>query len=798
MEDLDFKISSGLKNIIGKELISNDYVAIFELVKNSYDANAESVKIVFQNIKEGNTSKKSRILIIDDGDGMSYDDIKNKWLFIAYSEKKDSEKLLDTIDPDYRNKIQDKRIFAGAKGIGRFSCDRLGSELYLYTKKSRETEYNKLYTNWNKFDENSKEQFQTIKVQYSKIQNLNDEELDDIENFKKGTILEIYSLNSEWDVDKLRNLKKYLRRLINPVDTHKKSDFQIFLEAKEFLDEDNKCELKGEPHKIINGIVDNVIFEKLGIKTTLLSCQIDKKGDKIITELTDKGEFIFRLEEKNDFKHLKNINVKLFYLNKSAKQIFTRVMGIEPKNYGSIFLYKNSFRIHPYGDEGDDWLGLEIRKGQGIKRNLATRELMGRIEVNGNQPDIKEVSSRAGGIIQNESSEELIKFFMTKVLMRLEKYVVEAIDWDTEEFRDGRSPKSAQKIKEDSLKIIEKIVGQVKDPNKKIEFNNDFLELFKKRELEKIPELIKNVESLSKYSPPAARDQISIQLRAIQNATKELTIDKEVLEEKKSDLETEKIKLTEEKEILEFDNQLLALQKKEKESELEATKKISVFLSKAVSTDHDVVMALNHSIKNTTYNILTTIEDINNKIRKGSSLEDIIPLIDEINLETQKIKILSSYVSYAQFETNVEKIKRNIVQFSKEYLEQILKPQDKGFRLTYLGDEIQFEKKFNPLEISIILNNLVINAKKAGATAIIVKFEKNENGLNLYFSDNGSGVKDESAKFIFERGYTTTDGSGIGLYHLKKIMASMGGEIEFTGNNIDGLEKGATFKVEFT
>ena len=83
-------------------------------------------------------------------------------------------------------------------------------------------------------------------------------------------------MNSEWDVDKLRNLKKYLRRLINPVDTHKKSDFQIFLEAKEFLDEDNKCEIKGEPHKIINGIVDNVVFEKLGIKTTLLSCQIDK------------------------------------------------------------------------------------------------------------------------------------------------------------------------------------------------------------------------------------------------------------------------------------------------------------------------------------------------------------------------------------------------------------------------------------------------------------------------------------------------------------------------------------------
>ena len=83
MKELDFKISSGLKNIIGKELITNDLIAIFELVKNSYDANASSVKIVFQNIKKENKEKGSKVLIIDDGEGMSYDDIVNKFLFVG-------------------------------------------------------------------------------------------------------------------------------------------------------------------------------------------------------------------------------------------------------------------------------------------------------------------------------------------------------------------------------------------------------------------------------------------------------------------------------------------------------------------------------------------------------------------------------------------------------------------------------------------------------------------------------------------------------------------------------------------
>ena len=126
---LQFRISSGLKNIIGRDLITDDFIAIFELVKNSYDAHATKVLIEFENI---NTSK-AIIRITDNGKGMNYDDLINKWLFVAYSAKKDG-----TEDIDYRNKIQSKTFYAGAKGIGRFSCDKLGSKLILITKKDEE------------------------------------------------------------------------------------------------------------------------------------------------------------------------------------------------------------------------------------------------------------------------------------------------------------------------------------------------------------------------------------------------------------------------------------------------------------------------------------------------------------------------------------------------------------------------------------------------------------------------------------------------------------------------------------
>ena len=72
----------------------------------------------------------------DDGKGMKYEELKNKWLFVAYSAKIDgTEDISKDKKTDYRDKIRFNRIFAGAKGVGRFSCDRLGRKLNLITIK---------------------------------------------------------------------------------------------------------------------------------------------------------------------------------------------------------------------------------------------------------------------------------------------------------------------------------------------------------------------------------------------------------------------------------------------------------------------------------------------------------------------------------------------------------------------------------------------------------------------------------------------------------------------------------------
>lgn len=94
----------------------------------------------------------------------------------------------------------------------------------------------------------------------------------------------------------------------------------------------------------VNGKIKNDIIEKLGLKTTNIEVEISEDGQTIKTELWDRGEFIFKFEEKNyKYIELKNIKFKLLYLNRSAKYNFSLVMGITPVNYGSVVPAKNEY-----------------------------------------------------------------------------------------------------------------------------------------------------------------------------------------------------------------------------------------------------------------------------------------------------------------------------------------------------------------------------------------------------------------------------------------------------------------------
>ena len=408
---LSFKISTGLKNIIGRDLITDDYVAVFELVKNSFDAYAKRVTITFG---------KDKIIISDDGKGMDLNDINNKWLFVAYSAKKEGveDSELEEKEFDYyRDKIKTKKFFAGAKGIGRFSCDRLGSKLVLTSKKAGlNAKIEQIEVDWNDFDQDPEEKFIDIKVKHRTLQPATKE----LKKLLNGTTLEISKLNSSWDRKKKLELKYSLEKLINPFEDNPLNGFSLHIIDE--LESKNDSPQK-DKRTDVNGEVKNFVFETLGLKTTQIITEIDPQGENITTTLWDRGTLVYKIRAKNNtVPRLENVKIHLFHLNRSAKSNFTRLMGIEPYRFGSVFVYKNGFRIPPYGDFGIDYFGIDSRKMQKHFDRFGSRDLIGRIEIIGINPNFKEISSRDGGLVRNEHYNTLVKFLISNSLLKLENY----------------------------------------------------------------------------------------------------------------------------------------------------------------------------------------------------------------------------------------------------------------------------------------------------------------------------------------------------------------------------------------
>ena len=327
---------------------------------------------------------------------------------------------------------------------------------------------------WDEFKDNQDEEFESVKVEYNMLDKLPAVGARDLQH---GTILEIFPLDDVWNNAKLLKLKRYLQRLVNPIQISEGEKFEINIKADEFEESDSTLLKKGKEQEMINGTVDNIVFEKMGIKTTQINCKIKKS--KIITRIIDKGKFVFETEEANPYReYLYDINVTLFYLNRDAKNAFRRMMGMRSFEFGSIFLYKNGFRIHPYGEEKDDWLGLERRKGQGYARHLSMRELMGRIEINRRQKGFREVSSRHAGVMESEEYRQLLAFMTNRVIRWLERYVVEGLDWDRPK---DKAKKSDEELAEDSIRILAKFTDMVKDPKKRITFNPDLMSILEEK-----------------------------------------------------------------------------------------------------------------------------------------------------------------------------------------------------------------------------------------------------------------------------------------------------------------------------
>lgn len=159
-------------------------------------------------------------------------------------------------------------------------------------------------------------------------------------------------------------------------------------------------------------------------KTTFINVTIE--NDHINTTLIDRGEVVYKIREPNVYRELEGsrFRCEIYFLNRASKVTFARRVGLDSVNFGSVFLFRNGFRVYPIGEAYDDWFGFDRRKQQGFSRFLGTRDVIGRVDVYGDDEDFQEASSRNQGLIETPAVRQLHRAVMRHGLMRLEKYVV--------------------------------------------------------------------------------------------------------------------------------------------------------------------------------------------------------------------------------------------------------------------------------------------------------------------------------------------------------------------------------------
>lgn len=773
--DLNFDVSTGLKRVLGRELITDDEVAIFELVKNSFDAGANTVHLYFGD---------DVIVIADNGIGMSYEDLTQKWLFVAYSSKRTSRPA-----DDFRNIASERRHYAGSKGIGRFSSDRLGEEVVLQSRpRGRDKAVHRLTVDWELFEKDAKEHFDKVLVRY--IEQSTFELPPELRSFgaklKHGTSVTIQRLRRPWPRQRILDLKASLAKLINPFG-EEIDGFGIHITAPAQKEEDKRLIASlakdGEkplPKDLVNGQIGNFIFSTLQDKTTFIRVRIS--GDEIHTTLTDRGEVIYRIIEPNPYQHLSSsdFSCEIYYLNQSAKATFTRRVGLPSVQFGSVFLFRNNFRVYPVGESDDDWFGFNRRKQQGYTRYLGTREVIGRVDVSGSDEDFQEASSRNQSLIYTPAVEELRKAVMEHCLKRLEKYVV-PVSW--KDPVDGTSDDLSRLMTEPGRARVSAAVASLVDNDsiQLVQYSKKIIDLINERS----SDFEKSLVSLRAIAEKTADKSMLAKIDAAERRFEDL---------KKSEADARRV----------ADKALAAAEAASRratnmEAEVETERRRAHFLESFVNVDSATILNLHHQVTIYAVDIAQQIENflIKTSDKKSIPRETILQTIEQMAFLNRKIMSVTKFAAKANFRLDSEKIETDLAAFIYDYIEQIARTTASA-RLRIIAENTHpgMKLRFNPIAASIIVDNLVSNARKAKASQIrFAVTQEDKKGLTIYVSDNGRGLATNTDRArIFEMGYTTTHGSGLGLYHVRQALGEMGGSIEID----DRVEKGLGFVIRIT
>lgn len=441
-ETLKIRPYARLLTMLGDQLIKNEQIAVTELMKNSYDADADWVKVSFENFGDNfKIQDNSRIIIEDNGCGMTHDVITKAWMNPATPNKHTKDISAQRTDGG--------RVIQGEKGIGRFAILKLGRTIEMVTRPKNGDEEYSLVFDFNKYDEDflrenneEKEIFLeqlgfNLEVRRPEVfvprkVTVDDKTFDGQDN-AKGTRITISNLRGAWSEKKFQSLTDSFEKFKGMFGTLESSsdndngvkEFTIGLihNGEAFVSAsraDNLAAISEQKavFAVQGGKYDNVsqvlTFNLNGLPKTLELDDPDVKGlrvfrdrflledNKTYRKVTDFGPFtfdfyIFDLNAKDDSR---------YGLNEGQKKIVKE---------HRVYLLRDGVRVLPYGNPDDDWLMIDMMRGTisaGI--TFSNDQVVGRVNITkANNEHLKDKTNREGLIDDDYYTQDFICVIQT-------------------------------------------------------------------------------------------------------------------------------------------------------------------------------------------------------------------------------------------------------------------------------------------------------------------------------------------------------------------------------------------------
>jgi signal transduction histidine kinase len=384
---LQFSIDARHIRQLGRELVADRVTAVSELVKNAYDADAENVSVIFS---DGSAASAGGVVTItDDGQGMSLQDISDRWMVVSTGFKDD-------------NAISEKfgRARAGQKGIGRFATESLGSRLTLSSTCAGSDERIVVEFNWHD-DYIAGANLESIENAYK---------VEDAPPDDHGTTLRITPLHDRWEPRALQRIRDAVLLLQPPF---RRTAVEPRA-SSEVVDPGFAVSVRYESEEDPSG-VDHPFSPVLDAATAWIEGEVDADGTlqrRVSSEHLRVKEADV-LERRSELTGAFSFRVAYLIFSSDAlnpdASIGVRKARRMAETFGGIRLYRDELRTLPYGEPGNDWLGLDAiyrRRGQ-VLAPIGNANFFGEILVTRSENILFVDTASREGVVENEAFEEL-------------------------------------------------------------------------------------------------------------------------------------------------------------------------------------------------------------------------------------------------------------------------------------------------------------------------------------------------------------------------------------------------------